>query len=86
MERAAPTLRLLGSPVLEWQGQEVALQQKQLALLIYAALEGPCPRADLTELFWGPGRGANLRTALYKLRGLPGAEGWLREATSWGWW
>ncbi|ADI14066.1 tetratricopeptide repeat protein [Truepera radiovictrix] len=74
-----PLLTLLGAPALWWQGQEVVLQPKQLALLIYVALEGPCPRADLTELLWGPGRGANLRTALYKLRGLPGAEGWLRD-------
>ena len=67
------TLTLLGSPQARWQGEVLTLQPRHLALVCYLALEGPTPRDSLAELLWGPGRGANLRTALYGLRHAPGA-------------
>ena len=72
-------LTLLGTPRLTYRGADLALQKKNLALVCYLALRGTCTRADLTELLWGAGRSGNLRTALYKLRQLPGAEGWLTD-------
>lgn len=73
-------LTLLGAPKVLWRGQPLALQPRHLALLCYLAQRGACPRDELTELLWGPGRSANLRTALYKLRHLPGADVWLHDA------
>ncbi len=72
-------LTLLGTPRLTYKGADVGLQKKNLALVCYLALQGTCTRADLTELLWGAGRGGSLRTALYKVRQLPGAEDWLTD-------
>lgn len=72
-------LNLLGTPRLTYKGADIELQKKNLALVFYLALQGTCTRADLTELLWGPGRGGSLRTALYKVRQLPGAEDWLTD-------
>jgi len=52
--------------------------QKTLALLAYlVATDAPSSREELAALLWGPGRLANVRQALYTLRGLPGADEWL---------
>ena len=72
-------LTLLGVPTICWQGQPITLQPRHCALVAYLALTGATPRDDLAELLWGPGKSANLRTALYKLRQLPGAETWLQD-------
>ena len=72
-------LTFLGVPTLHWQGQPLTLQPRHCALVAYLALTGATPRDDLAELLWGPGKSANLRTALYKLRQLPGAESWLHD-------
>lgn len=55
----------------------MTLQPRHCALVAYLVLTGATPRDDLAELLWGPGKSANLRTALYKLRHQPGAESWL---------
>ena len=73
------TLTLLGSPQVRWEGKALTLQPRHLALVCYLALNGPTPRDDLAELLWGPGKSANLRTALYNLRHAPGAETWLQD-------
>ena len=73
-------LTLLGVPTVSWQGQPLTLQPRHCELIAFLALSGPSARDDLAELFWGPGKSANLRTALYKLRQLPGAEEWLHDA------
>ena len=73
------TLTLLSSPQLRWEGEALTLQPRHLALVCYLALNGPTPRDDLAELLWGPGKSANLRTALYNLRHAPGAETWLQD-------
>ncbi len=70
---------LLGSPHLRWEGEALTLQPRHLALVCYLALNGPTPRDDLAELLWGPGKSANLRTALYNLRHAPGADVWLQD-------
>ncbi len=72
-------LTLLGVPTIHWQGQSITLQPRHCALVAYLALTGATPRDDLAELLWGPGKSANLRTALYKLRQQPGAETWLHD-------
>ena len=72
--------RLFGAPHLLWRGEPLQLSsQKGRALLYLLALrpEG-VSRDELAELFWGVGRYANLRQALYQLRRLPGAAQWLR--------
>ena len=72
-------IRLLGPLSLEWRGQGLDLAAPRLlGLLAYLAIEGPCSRETLSGLLW-PGRGSHhLRQALYKLRVLPGASGWLQ--------
>jgi len=72
-------LTLLGVPTVSWQGQFLTLQPRHCELIAFLTLTGPSPRDDLAELFWGGGKSANLRTALYKLRRLPGAETWLHD-------
>ncbi len=73
-------LVLLGAPRVSYRGEALELQGKHVALLCFVALQGrPCTRGELTDVLWGPGRGGNLRTALYKLRGLPGADVWLKD-------
>ena len=52
-------------------------------MLVYLALQGATNRKTLLELFWQSGKPANLRFALFKLRGLKGAESWLRTETQW---
>lgn len=81
MTQTTLELRLLGVPTLSWQGQVLTLQNRHLALICYLALQAkPCPRDTLTELLWGPGRSGNLRTALYNLRRLSGANAWLVDS------
>ena len=73
-------LTLLGVPRAVYQGEALEVQNKHLALICYVALlDRSSPRDELAELLWGPGGGGNLRTALYKLRQLPGAEEWLGD-------
>lgn len=74
------TMRLLGRPAMFLDGAELELPQpKLLALLAYLAVQRrPCERDAVAELLWGMGRSRNLRTALYKLRQMPGAEAWLQ--------
>ncbi len=72
-------LTLLGVPKVHWRGQPLTLQPRHCALVAYLALAGATPRDDLAELLWGPGKSANLRTALYKIRQLPGADSWLHD-------
>lgn len=72
-------MTLLGPPQVRWQGGALTLQPRHLALVCFLALEGETPRDSLAELLWGPGKGANLRTALYTLRHAPGAEAWLHD-------
>lgn len=72
-------LTLLGIPTICWRGQPLALQPRHYALIAYLAEVGTTPRDDLAQLLWGPGKSASLRTALYKLRQLPGAGVWLRD-------
>ncbi len=70
-------LTLLGVPRLSYQGHALDVQNKHLALICYVVLQGrACTRGEITELLWGTGRGGSLRTALYKLRRLPGADTW----------
>ncbi len=72
-------LTLLGTPQVRYEGQTLALQSRHLALVSYAALQGPCSRDELTEVLWGAKRSANLRVALSKLRKQPGAARWLED-------
>ena len=73
-------LVLLGAPRVSYRGEALELQGKHVALLCFVALQGrPCTRGELTDVLWGPGRGGSLRTALYKLRALPGADVWLKD-------
>ena len=73
-------LVLLGAPRVSYGGEALELQGKHVALVCFVALQGrPCTRGELTDVLWGPGRGGSLRTALYKLRGLPGADTWLKD-------
>jgi DNA-binding SARP family transcriptional activator len=74
-------LRLLGRPQLTWADRPLDLRaRKPLALVLALALrDDGLPKATLAELLWGPGRRANLRSALYQLRRDAGAEAWLEE-------
>jgi DNA-binding SARP family transcriptional activator len=83
MEREAEhvMLRVLGPPEVYREGQKLKpLTQKSLAILCYLAVrKRPTSREELTELLWTPAAGGNsFRTELHRLRGLPGAETWLR--------
>ena len=64
-------LRTLGGPVLEGSSFRRA---KPLLLLAYVALEGPCPRRALAELFWPEAADArdSLSTTLRRLRSVVG--------------
>lgn len=71
-------LKLLGIPVLRWQGEVIASPpQKVLAMLSYLALHQGLTRQELAALFWGNGKIENVRVALYTLRDLPGVKTWL---------
>ena len=68
------------APRVSYRGEALELQSKHVALICFVALQGrPCTRSELSDVLWGPGRSGNLRTALYKLRGLPGADTWLKD-------
>lgn len=71
-------VQLLGPPVLEWKGQAVTVPaRKSLLLLCLLALrQTSISREDAATLLWN-GRLSNVRQALYQLRRLPGADGWL---------
>ncbi|MDQ3459789.1 MAG: AAA family ATPase, partial [Deinococcota bacterium] len=73
-------VKLLGAPGLRWRGAAIEpATAKDLALLYYlAARPEGAARDELQELLWGVGRRRNLRQALYSLRQLAGADGWLR--------
>src|SRR5690625_2787917 len=75
----ALTVQVLGSPVLEWDGQTVAVPaRKSLLLLCLLALRNaPVSREEAAQLLWN-GRLSSVRQALYQLRRLPGAEQWLQ--------
>lgn len=73
-------LTLFGTPALTWEGTEFdPPPPKVLALLAFLALRDvPCERRDLSELLWETTASGSLRVALSALRGLPGADEWLR--------
>jgi hypothetical protein len=54
-ERLHPfRIKLLGIPVLEWEGQNISLSRKQASALIYVlgTTLRPVPRDKVTFLFW----------------------------------
>ncbi|GEM87568.1 transcriptional regulator [Meiothermus granaticius] len=61
-------LKLWGPARLEYQGRELKLQRKGLAVLYYLALEGPTRREVLADLLWGhTAASQNLRVELHRL-------------------
>ncbi len=61
-------LPLCGRARVLYQGKEVRLSRKGLALLYYLALEGPTSRARLADLLYGHGSALqNLRVELHRL-------------------
>jgi DNA-binding SARP family transcriptional activator/tetratricopeptide (TPR) repeat protein len=80
------TARVLGPPSLLWNGRPVEVAGRKQAALTYALVirrEGMA-RDELTELLWGHGRRASLRTALYRLRRNAHAGDWLIDEASSG--
>ena len=71
--------RLFGAPHLSWRGEPLHLSSQKGRALLYALALRPegVSRDELAELFWGAGKLANVRQALYQLRQLPGAAHWL---------
>ncbi|MCX8088967.1 MAG: transcriptional regulator [Meiothermus ruber] len=61
-------LKLWGPARLEYQGRELKLQRKGLAILYYLALEGATRREVLADLLWGHSAASqNLRVELHRL-------------------
>lgn len=61
-------LKLWGPSRLEYQGRELKLQRKGLAILYYLALEGATRREVLADLLWGhTAASQNLRVELHRL-------------------
>ncbi|RIH84497.1 AfsR/SARP family transcriptional regulator [Calidithermus roseus] len=61
-------LKLWGPARLEYQGREIKLQRKGLAILYYLLLEGPTRREVLADLLWGHSAASqNLRVELHRL-------------------
>lgn len=61
-------LKLWGPSRLEYQGREIKLQRKGLAILYYLALEGATRREVLADLLWGhTAASQNLRVELHRL-------------------
>lgn len=61
-------LKLWGPARLEYQGRELKLQRKGLAILFYLALEGATRREVLADLLWGhTAASQNLRVELHRL-------------------
>lgn len=61
-------LKLWGPARLEYQGRELKLQRKGLAILYYLALEGATRREVLADLLWGHAAALqNLRVELHRL-------------------
>lgn len=61
-------LKLWGPARLEYQGRELKLQRKGLAILYYLALEGATRREVLADLLWGHAAASqNLRVELHRL-------------------
>lgn len=83
MEQPAPDLdvRVLGQPSVRVGGHLVQVGGRKPTALLYALAVRPggLTRAELAELFWGPGRRSNLRAALYQLRRSPGGDAWLDD-------
>lgn len=83
MARPLPDLavQVLGPPRVRVDGRAVELRGEKPTALLYALAIRPdgLTRAELAELFWGPGRRSNLRAALYQLRRSPGGEAWLDD-------
>ena len=83
MEQATPSLdvRILGPPRVRVGGRDVQLRGRKTTALLYALAvrHDGLSRAELCELFWGPGRRSNLRAALYQLRRAPGGQAWLDD-------
>ncbi|MCS7057484.1 MAG: transcriptional regulator [Meiothermus sp.] len=69
MNKGGPIqLKLWGPARLEYQGREIKLQRKGLAILYYLALEGATRREVLADLLWGhPAASQNLRVELHRL-------------------
>lgn len=74
-------IHVLGPPSVRVDGREVRLRGRKPTALLYALAvrHDGLSRAELCELFWGPGRRANLRAALYQLRRASGGEAWLDD-------
>ncbi|MFX7589816.1 hypothetical protein ABTJ68_19090, partial [Acinetobacter baumannii] len=61
-------LPLFGRARVVFQGRELRVSRKGLALLYYLALEGPTSRARLADLLYGHGSALqNLRVELHRL-------------------
>jgi len=61
-------LKLWGPARLEYQGRELKIQRKGLAILYYLALEGATRREVLADLLWGHSAASqNLRVELHRL-------------------
>lgn len=72
------SVRLLGSPQVEFGGETLTVASRKSLLLIclLALRDSPLSRTEAAELLWQGGLG-NVRQAVYQLRQLPGAEHWL---------
>ena len=75
------TVTMLGGLRFTWQGEELVPQSRKGAalLVLLARSHKSVEREELAELLWEPGKLASVRQALYELRKLPGADGWLIE-------
>lgn len=75
------TVTMLGGLRFTWQGEELVPQSRKGAALLalLARSHKSVEREELAELLWEPGKLASVRQALYELRKLPGADGWLIE-------
>ncbi len=73
--------RLLGGLSFAWCGEQLTPQSRKGAALLALLTLRPTgvEREDIAELLWEPGKLASVRQALYELRKLSGAHGWLVE-------
>jgi DNA-binding SARP family transcriptional activator len=79
MTKSYLEVKLLGNPELRWRGHVLtSIPPKHRALIYYLAARGErVARSELEELLWGHGSSYSVRQALYQIRSLPGADGWL---------
>ena len=60
-------IRLLGAPLLRWQGQPWTLRRRQVRALFYRLAVAPAPRSHLAFLFWPDAPDAQARRQLTRL-------------------